>query len=67
MESFVTFDLRRLFEIAQLTKEIHRKKLIYDQIFIENSNKKNRLGSVDKQVEHILTSRHVEVDSHSFS
>lgn len=40
MESFVTFDLRRLFEIAQLTKEIHRKKLIYDQIFIENSNKK---------------------------
>lgn len=67
MESFVTFDLRRLFEIAQFTEEIHRKKLIYDQIFIENSNKKNRLGSVDKQVEHILTSRHVEVDSNSFS
>ena len=67
MESFVTFDLRRLFEIAQLTEEIHRKKLIYDQIFIENSNKKNRLGSVDKQVEHILTSRHAEVDSNSFS
>ena len=40
MESFVTFDLRRLFEIAQFTEEIHRKKLIYDQIFIENSNKK---------------------------